>query len=28
KGRSRHAWILRHMYQLGGDSFMQQHQLD
>ncbi|ETJ26147.1 MAG: hypothetical protein Q609_ECAC00885G0002, partial [Escherichia coli DORA_A_5_14_21] len=22
------AWILRQMYQLGGESFMQQHQLD
>lgn len=26
--RSRQAWILRQMYQLGGESFMQQHQLD
>ena len=24
----RQAWILRQMYQLGGESFMQQHQLD
>ncbi|EOV1095793.1 hypothetical protein ACWKOI_001002, partial [Escherichia coli] len=22
------AWILRQMYQLGGEPFMQQHQLD
>lgn len=26
--RSRQAWILRQMYQLGGEPFMQQHQLD
>lgn len=26
--RGRQAWILRQMYQLGGESFMQQHQLD
>lgn len=26
--RSRQAWILRQMYQLGGESFMQQHQLN
>lgn len=25
---SRQAWILRQMYQLGGEPFMQQHQLD
>ncbi|MCL7659940.1 monofunctional biosynthetic peptidoglycan transglycosylase, partial [Klebsiella pneumoniae] len=24
----RQAWILRQMYQLGGEPFMQQHQLD
>ena len=26
--RSRQAWIMRQMRQLGGESFMQQHQLD
>ncbi|EYD82545.1 transglycosylase family protein [Escherichia coli 1-176-05_S3_C2] len=25
--RSRQAWILRQMHQLGGESFMRQHQL-